>query len=399
MRLASVHIEGFRSIRELHLSDLGPIVSFYGPNGAGKSNILAAIDLFLQACTARAGHQPPRIALSDLRPNAKVARIGADFHLEDGARRAQVRWQFEASSTTAIHVAVDGQRASIHDVLELAGAPADRPLGVGVPAIRGAGWRQGKHHAGVPPVVQAVQFALDGAFEDAMFVAQNSPDADLYGRMQRLQALLTGPPLSRPPFRAFEEHPGGPKGVQEMLSRAGSIRAVPLNRAGLGVEQLYAIVSAIVLSGAPIVTLEEPEAHLYERGSARDLRALLKRLVPDTAHQLFIATHSSQFALDPTQVWSVVWSEEQGTLVERAKDPLDLFRHHVFEPGAARLVLAAALQRGEPDRIVAHRADGGSVLASEMLELLDDGDDVAMEFLESLTSAALRLVAQGANKP
>lgn len=43
MRLVELEIKGYRSIRHVHLQDLGSAVVLYGENGAGKSNVLAAI--------------------------------------------------------------------------------------------------------------------------------------------------------------------------------------------------------------------------------------------------------------------------------------------------------------------------------------------------------------------
>src|SRR5262245_18722517 len=60
-RLNTLHIEGYKSIRELRL-DLGALNVLVGPNGAGKSNLVSAFGLLgsivngdLQLSVARAG--------------------------------------------------------------------------------------------------------------------------------------------------------------------------------------------------------------------------------------------------------------------------------------------------------------------------------------------------------
>jgi hypothetical protein len=167
---------------------------------------------------------------------------------------------------------------------------------------------------------------------------------------------------------------------------------VNLHLAGLGIEQIYAILAGILLSGAPIVALEEPEAHLYQPKAGLHLRQLLRNLVPDIVHQLFTATHSSMFALDPEGYWEVSHSHEKGTTVERKTDLVELDRNHVVEPGAARHALLMSLRREAPNEVVAWRADGKAVSAQEMINLLLDYDPLAIDYLQDVTSAAVRVV-------
>src|SRR5262245_10941694 len=48
MKIESFSARGYRSLRALDLTGLGPFNVFYGPNGGGKSNILAAMQAWLQ---------------------------------------------------------------------------------------------------------------------------------------------------------------------------------------------------------------------------------------------------------------------------------------------------------------------------------------------------------------
>jgi hypothetical protein len=76
--LLSLNISGYRSIRQLELKDLPPLVIFFGPNGSGKSNILRALRLACRA-TAWAEELP-------------LDRMGAiNLHYADANRELELR--------------------------------------------------------------------------------------------------------------------------------------------------------------------------------------------------------------------------------------------------------------------------------------------------------------------
>lgn len=65
-----------------------------------------------------------------------------------------------------------------------------------------------------------------------------------------------------------------------------------------------------------------------------------------------------------------------------------------------RRALADSLARGEPDHVVAHRANGEAVTVSQMIALLDTpGDPDAAEYVQNVTAAAVRLVRVRATRP
>lgn len=445
MRLVEFEVEGFRSIRSLKLTGLGPHAVFYGPNGAGKSNILAAVERFFSLLRAfwqeRCALAPGvtvdvdgalrdedvwnggptrdvsfRATLEFKTPKVEKAQVRSiQIAMEWRAGgRARSRVTFgEATVSLTDHTRIDmrdfyrqtfdiprldpREHPRYWPALELAmGQATMHPL-LPIPALRGA---LGKS---IPvdvtdPTERAVRLAMAGCFEEAVFVAYTSPDLELLDRLDRLRTLLSGPPLNRPPFRPVRDEARGVYAIQEILTTGGKARGVSLDLAGLGVQQIYAIIAAIVLSKAPIVTLEEPEAHLYERGTGLDLRHLLQRLVPEPVSQLFTATHSSLFDLDPGGYWDVAYTPETGTTATWNPNLVDLDRKHVYEPGGARHALLVALRDGEPDRVVARRPDGSPVTASAMVKLLVEDDAVAIEFLNDVTAAAVRAVSVRANR-
>lgn len=116
--------------------------------------------------------------------------------------------------------------------------------------------------------------------------------------------------------------------------------------------------------------------------------------MPKPVSQLWIATHSSLFDLDPTGFWEVTHTPEAGTSVVRNPRLADLHRH-VWEPGAALQVLLDGLRAGAQDRVVARRGDGTPVSASEMTRLLLDDAPEALAFVRLVTAAAVRMVGDG----
>ncbi len=44
-QVESIRIQGFRSLKDVHLSDLGPLVAMIGPNGCGKSNVIRLFEM------------------------------------------------------------------------------------------------------------------------------------------------------------------------------------------------------------------------------------------------------------------------------------------------------------------------------------------------------------------
>jgi len=86
----------------------------------------------------------------------------------------------------------------------------------------------------------------------------------------------------------------------------------------------------ILLAGGRLVAIEEPEAHLHAPSTGRELRALLQGMVREgRVDQIFIATHSNLFDLDPTGYWDVSLESETG---ETRVDRKDLGRDRCATP-------------------------------------------------------------------
>jgi len=447
------HIRGFRSVVDATLDNLGPFVVLYGQNGAGKSNILAAIragfDVLAEICRIGGDTRPEPVALAsslfasdftvggdaacvigfklrgdeqrpllvldrvpvldlsievtaDLSPSGAVLAHISRFASGDGEcevdLRALLRREDSAIPSWWPLAAVADQRAK-HDrliavqrqlLIFLAQVSRPRPFravsdlrAFGAPntAARGTG--------------DVVGMLASGDLKGAFAAAHQHEHPEVRDRFARLRDVLAQPPLSLPRFDPVRRA-SGEVDVQARMPGGG---AISIDLAGLGTQQVFYIVASIALEPACCVTLEEPEAHLHAPTSGRALRQLLVKLQAEgMVDQLFVATHSNLFDLDPNGYWHVA-RESGATTVEPRSDLASIDRDHLWEPGPAKHALADALRYLDAGDTVAHRPDGSPVAASEMMQLLQADDDIAVEFCRDVVGAAVRLVRVRAKAP
>lgn len=381
MRVVQFEAGGFRSIRHLPPLELGTINVLYGKNGAGKSNFLAAIDrfwsLFRSLVLRRAGSGPAAIDASLIREN-DFSRGSREMYFRAQVELGEGELVHDGCTTTTFGCTIrvtggpDGVQAEVEtlraDVRDVAGSVSTLTVWPEVTQVEGADGRRRADSAGttaeqreawrsaaatllesswlllpeirgvprarsaVPPgqdrspAARLSQLALNGCLEEALFLAKNSPDLSLEERVEALRRALQDPPFERPEFRVALD--GERLILQEILDVGGKRTTVPLDLAGLGVRQIYAILGGILLSGARMVAVEEPEAHLHEPSTGLQLRQALLGLLSGTLSQLFIATHSTLFDLDPTGYLDVRLDPTLGTVIERRTDLVNVDRHH-----------------------------------------------------------------------
>jgi hypothetical protein len=435
MRIESFRARGYRSLRDVRIDGLGAFNVFYGPNGSGKSNILAALQTWLQLIRIELGPIEPTALLPTadaLAPQQRLERLrgsralleegapvsGQDFALHEkvprmtlggtlvdvgpGISRAEITLQLDATlldrpTLHRVSITVDGLPLE-HDVqltdqqrtvlAALQSVDWDRKLTL-VPADRMPRTElpQGRPPEDAEPLSW---YFRHGRLKEALFAAQNAKSAVTVRALERFRLLMAGPPLHRPPFRAVEEPHTGARDLREWLPPPLDEHDVSLSLAGLGIAQMYWILGQAMLSGAAMVGVEEPEAHLHAPTTGRHLRRLLARLV-DEKHvdQLFIATHSNLFDLDRTGFFDVRL-ENGETRVE--KKPLDAIDAHLYEPGPTLHALEELLAVAPADKVMFRGPDGAPVTAREMVTLLRDGDPLALDYLRNLHAAAVDVV-------
>jgi hypothetical protein len=435
MRIESFWARGFRSLRDVRIDNLGAFNVFYGPNGSGKSNLLAAIEAWLRLIpiALQTSGMVPLDAMSNLVPHQqKLERMrghlayrepGAPLRAQDfalhspqqrkitlggtlsdlgaGIRHAEIEVHFDATSLErpSLHwsawsvdgLPLDHDVASPHQrekVTQLENVAWDRELSLvaadRMPRIEPVGER--------PPenAEPLAWYFRRGQLKDALFAAQNATSPMTVRALERFRQLMAGPPLHRRPFRAVEDPHTGIRDLREALPPPLDLQDLSLDQAGLGIAQIYWILGQAMLSGASVVGIEEPEAHLHAPTTGQHLRVLLARLVEEKhIDQLFIATHSNLFDLDPTGFFDV--KLENGETVV-TKKPLDAIDEHLYEPGPTLHALEELLAIAPPDKVMFRRPDGTPVTAQEMVTMLRAADPVALDYLRNLHAAAVDVV-------
>lgn len=438
MRIESFWAKGYRSLRDVRIDNLGPFNVFYGPNGGGKSNILAGIQLLLDLVrvgasgllantatpqsAANAVLEAGLIAHHDFyaREDSRTLVLGAHFVSSEAGKPAleagpvrlpdltielTFQWIVQADpKLTLSQVKSAGQQVAFPGFL--LGLPSQRDeyqaslISEVLPAqsfaLIGANRLVSTEAKGSAPtsgMKNTVAWHLrHGQIKRALLQAQLDPSPATRRRLDVLRNLLAGPPLYRPPFAPTQDPVTGAVELHERLPEPNPEGLeIPIDLAGLGIAQIYAILANAMLAGTSVVGIEEPEAHLHAPTSGRALRTLLVRLVEEKfLDQLFIATHSNLFDLDPTGYFDV--SLKDGCTVVTRSDLTRIDREHLYEPGPAKHALEKLLQYAPAEEIVFRRSDGRGVTAEEMMRLLQEDDALAVRFLEDVHGAAVRMV-------
>lgn len=447
MLITSLNIRGFRSIRELTMENMGRAVILYGQNGAGKSNILAAIRaLVLMARDLSNSTSSSAWVDTDV--------IRAEDFCQDGDRSLSIGMLVTAAEaeqailrvfdqdvtslriTIAASIQSNGQIQLRMKELELTALQSGRCLDA-VAALNTKQLASGSVDAdvlfrhwgvmGTPewqieqrcvllsfltqelgrrvfravPDLRHLDTANDvarktgdvqamlvsGDIKGAFAAAHQHVRPEVRDRFRKFRALLREPPLNMPEFDPVRL----PDGRPDIQARTESGGAVSIDLAGLGMRQLFYIVASIALEPVEAVAIGEPEAHLHAPTSGRALRQLLVQLLDrGLVNQLFIATHSNLFDLDPEGYWHVERGE-QGTTVERRTNLASIDHDHLYEPGPAKHALEDVL-RLIPQAVVAHMSNGDPITGEEMIRMLQADTDEAMEYCKSVVRAAVRLV-------
>lgn len=227
MRITSFRAQGYRSLRDVDIRELGKFNIFYGPNGAGKSNILAAMRTMLALLEERArpgaggadlrDPMPAPEMLLDPRDRCRlgpaadltlgmiVSWEGEDFPFDiEPPKFSEIDIEVAYSWDTQImwirRLARDGHNlVPVNDVsrqrlYKLVRGVARRAFCL-VPADRGPREETlQRNGSGIADLLSR------GRIKEAFFRAHNHPDAVIRQRYKQLQSLLTGPPFERPPF-------------------------------------------------------------------------------------------------------------------------------------------------------------------------------------------------------
>ena len=334
MRVTYIRIQNFRGIKDLDL-ELGEVTVLIGENNSGKTSVLDAL----------------RLCLRDLGPRRSVVFDTFDFHLSDAAPEASTadpirieitfseqekgEWSDELigrlSRDRILQVDDDERNHVLLRVtcaynsasrsfdqdwmfLNLAQEPltkvAERALSriqqevsyFYLKALRDAVFHFGASGPFWRPFLKDTQLPVEKKAEieqklqevNDLVVASHTSFEQAQRGLRQVQDIV---PLATGDIVSIEAVPGR---IFDMLAKAqvylGTTAGakIPVERHGEGTQSLAVLMlfSAFLEAwpdGAPVVALEEPEAHLHPSA----IRALWK-LVRDFAGQKLISTHSAE---------------------------------------------------------------------------------------------------------
>ena len=334
MRIARVGIRNFRGIRSLDL-DLGLITVLIGENNSGKTSVLDAL----------------KFCLRELSPRRRIVFSGMDFHLTDGqaepssADPIEIEVMFSDSpddhwddelvgrlnragilqidekdrNHVRLRVTCEYDRSSrdfshLWSFLDLKGDPLSRARSRALSvlqdeiryyyltALRDAGRHFDAKGPFWRPFLQNSELSVEKKLEieeklqevNNLVVSSHASFEQVQNGLRRVQSVV---PLATGEAVSIEAVPGR---MFDMLAKAqvqlGTTTGakIPLDRHGEGTQSLAVLLlfSAFLKAqaeGAPVLALEEPEAHLHPSA----IRAL-GELVRGFAGQKLISTHSGE---------------------------------------------------------------------------------------------------------
>lgn len=375
MKICRFWAKRYRSLLHVDLQDLSGVNVFYGPNGSGKSNVIDAIQTFFHLLpiaadvayksngeTAFSFLEGGREASNWLSEDDFYARDDIVEPIELGAAIEDERGhfggaRFDGKAVSRIDAVIDFSKSPTRQGsfgLKLRDLSIDERV-IHLPftssEVRQILHQIGSHaltHLGVTRTLAADASAdrtlkertstgtiRDGDLVRRLFEAKNSRVAEERARFEQVREFMTRA-LGWGPFDVFMDSRTKELELREKLPEPNPLgRDIPVDRAGHGVIQAYAIVASILLAGGRLVAIEEPEAHLHAPTLGRELRAILAKMVEEgRIDQLFIATHSNLFDLDPTGYWDVSLVNGATRVARKPLDEID--RLHLFEPGPAK---------------------------------------------------------------
>lgn len=365
MRIRSLSIRGYKSLRQFELEDLPDFAVFAGPNGSGKSAIFESIALLKETVGAYLGVTVPQGVVNLA---CEYAEVRAEFSVSQlEADRVRALQQIDVSTEELLPAAIKivGQSAS-----RLEAHPALRALfpvyepsdGIGIFELIQA------HRRMVPRALQQISLqSLDPqrfkqfrvtqledkfnqlkdqlaaiALEDVFRWRETGVDRDSLAPLKDLFNRLFAPKR----FKSVMPTRGG---VQFEIETPDGVHDIDLLSSG---EREVFMVFATLMQIAPvgsIIMYDTPELHLHgavERQVAGELARLTQ-----APNQVLLATHSVEFigasplpSLFHLEVYS---GQNQVSPVSEEQDRLEIFESLGASVGLQLISPKVAFLEGE----------------------------------------------------
>lgn len=326
MQLRSFKAQGFKNFRQpVVLENLGPINVIHGPNNVGKSNLLQAIELFFflmrldlgvistlpmqgllpltDETLAQGGLRrtdifnlvapvPIQLEAVIVTEPAQLRGVGIDpdvLPLELVRLVVELRWMGDHVTYTVLRFEIrDGK-----DYVKATMTPAEAIHLAAFAKLVGSTPR-----SSIAADLRLARIPVDRLASPelalALYDARESTELDRSRRWGRFVKAMA----------AFEDILGAgtfvvaydrKSNLAQLLYETAGART-PLRLLGSGVQQLAALLGTVLVGGATIVGIEEPELNLRYTLQLR-LREVLSGLVggPGGLDQLFLTSHSDAF--------------------------------------------------------------------------------------------------------
>jgi putative AbiEii toxin of type IV toxin-antitoxin system len=325
MRLNSFTVEGYKNLMApVTFGPLGGLHALHGPNNIGKSNLLSAIDLFFgllaignqvsrdQFTTLDANEAVPGHSFGEIFnvPNLSAIRLQAELALpEQELRDANIEPECSTDPCTiALELTPVASGAQLR-VTQFQMAKADvardsaGPVGFAETLrayIAGTFFLQTEQSFRPYALLDPYRPGSDGAIvpglvsqrvRDDLFDARQSLDRQRRSRWSLFVRLMRElePELGPGEFdTAFDRNTGR----ANLVFDTGTA-AMPVDRLGMGIQRMVALVGSLVLARATIVGFGEPELGLTPSLQQRFMRALGHLFsAPGGPAQLLFTTHS-----------------------------------------------------------------------------------------------------------
>lgn len=320
MKIESIHIKGFKSIKDLKIGGLSDINVFFGQNNVGKSNIFQAMYLWYAVLTS----------LNKTNLHTKVPH---PFFTLGSDNQVFIRVIFNYQSSGVVGIFPDEVPGETIQVIADVENKFDGFKWSAKAKFSGKEYEidQGPLKMMLPSLhlieanrrIHIERMAKQNGLEiidhqnlkQALFDAYNSLDFQQKKRLAAIRDILNSPPFELGELDIARD----PNNNEINIGFIRPNGRLPIENMGSGTQQLLLMLGQIFLNDYPVIALEEPEMNLSPQYQSLLLETL-RQLMKDPAvklNQLFISTHSPHLEFQEN-FFHVFLDEEGYTQVERA---------------------------------------------------------------------------------
>lgn len=347
MRIKSVRIKNFRSLRNLVMDDIGDLTILIGPNSSGKSNIVEALFLFFNELDAapqrnigpvndylwfdRDSDNDIELTVTIELTDEELGEIVTEdltkkYELGEMGKKLTITREITGTPGAAIWKT---KLVTLNDSLLMEEVDTSMPAEALVPPEMSTAILQNVHQKfkGTFKLIYAARNVTPtlGRLGDRIPFVDPTTIGDLSRLSQSLQ-----PSDERKWIEVMRRIQEASPNIRDMRIMGGILtiqeeasgRYFPIYLIGGGHQEISSLIYQIFKEQDRIFGIEEPELHLHPQ-LARQLFNILKIIAEET--QIFVVTHSTTFVdqVDLSNTW-IVRKRENETEVKRVEEAKQL---------------------------------------------------------------------------